>query len=235
MQPLWFLVAVLLGTGLFFILPVLFEKEVRESRFLSLTYRLKYLQHLFPDKGDELRALWLEWLPNKERWEKLNRESIGLRIRTVRQLTGSNILEAVSLSAELVREIVEWKELRPTKLHAEDPFSVGEVLKLLAERVDKDFKVGNDLGIEGRRLREWLNSHPIDFEQVVELILAAVEILVSRLPTAKTAATIEQLSQVEKRVEELSEKVAGMTARDTMPPALPPSPKPPTLPPQQAG
>jgi hypothetical protein len=71
--------------------------------------------------------------------------------------------------------------------NARAPLSSGDILKLFITQIDSDFKLKEGSISEGRELRQWLKEHPVDFEQVVELMLAAVEILHSRLPPPPTS------------------------------------------------
>ena len=180
----WSLAAALLFLAFACFLPMIFERETRASRFFSLSYQLKLVQHLFPADRERGPKLLSELITHKDRWSLFDTNSIGRRVRTIRELSGGDPkhhLLAVELSGVLVKDLASCGIIKMRDSHLGAPLSASDILARLAEDISPEFAPGKDYPDKDAKLRLWLRKEAIDIEQVVELMIAVIEILHARI------------------------------------------------------
>jgi len=182
----WILAVFLVLSGMASFLPLIFERESKASRFFSLCYQLRLYQHLYPDEGQRSGRIISELISHKDRWTELTPETIGKRMRTIRELTGGDRgkhLLAVELGGALVQELASSGWIRSIDRYAVAPRSATDILQDFAVGISaKDAPAATDPDKDGK-VRSWVRSKEIDLEQVVELLLAVIEILHARVET----------------------------------------------------
>ena len=180
----WFAASISILLGVVCFLPFVFEREAMASRFFSLCYQLKFYQHLFP--GDRVRSgrIISELNTQKDRWLPLGFDTIGSRMRTIRELTGGdygNHILAVELSGGLIQELAASGWICAVSRHAEAPLSATDIIHDLVGKLVGDIGIAVNDPEKDSKLREWLRNNEIDLEQVVELALAVIELLHARV------------------------------------------------------
>ena len=196
------LLAIVSGAvGALMVMPIIFEREVIESRYLAKLFRLKYWSHLFPDRGDEFKIAFEDWLPLKERWSELSADRIGRHVRTIRELTGATAkyhLDAIALGGALIEKIAREDWICISSSHAEAPVSADIVLNTLVNLLSNGNASSKDDSVDEQDVRLWLRENPVDLEQVVEIMISVVEILQGRIDSIDDQPEINTVGLVQR-------------------------------------
>lgn len=181
MNGIWLFAGASFAVAFLLLAPFVFERYVREARFLSSTFDIKFDQHLFPGRQPNPdKAQFLRWLAQKELWIALTPDSIGKRAHAIRQLTGADNrghLLALGEAGLLIHEISAAPWISPRTQHCEKPVEALEVIKALLPLLTS--RVSLDNGQDD--IRRLLVEARIDLGQLVEVLLAVVDILEARI------------------------------------------------------
>jgi hypothetical protein len=173
-----------LGIGTVLLLPVIFEYSVRRARFIYFAFAYRMQQHLFPDSVMD-PALLDGYLEGNEYAIRIDPgkdllKSIAKRQNAIRQLTGEGMsghLRALAEAGRLVSAIAESNRIELGDTSSERPISperiINELLRL--------FCITSSEIETSDQLANVMKESPVDIEQVVELLLAVVDLLVGRI------------------------------------------------------
>lgn len=179
----WIVVAVCFGLGYALLAPLMFERTVQGADALRAKFNFRFFQYFYPQKrpGEAMMSEYLIARTSNDLGAySSRRQAIGERSNAIRQLTGSDVgnhVRALSAAGLLISHIAEEKWIKPMDQNCERPLSALDFLGILIPAMkSKALDSVSDI-------RKSLVDDPVDLEQLVELLLAVVEIMEARIET----------------------------------------------------
>lgn len=184
-----------LAAGVLLLVPIIFEYSFRRARFLYFSFAYKMEQHLFPTRM--MNPLILEgYLVENEYTLRIETgegllHSIASRQNAIRQLTGEGIgghLRALAEAGRLVSDIAESNRVGLIPTINPKPISPEYIISTLLQLFEID---GGEI-TTADELAEVMRKAPVHIEQLVELLLALVDLLVGRIEAGGGAGAPRQ-------------------------------------------